>query len=116
MAISKRSIFEAPQKSPYSFERCDSEMERWMMQELEADASVVKWQKRHSIRIPWVDSQGQERHYCPDFIVEYADGQLVVIEVKNPALMDSPSVRRKESAARDWCRQRGMTYELRTIK
>lgn len=114
MAISKRSIYEAPQKSPYSFEVCDSEMERRMMQKLEADTDVVKWQKRHGISIPWVDPQGREGHYHPDFIVEYADGRKVVIEVKNPVLMDSPAVRRKESAARAWCKRRGMTYELST--
>ena len=116
MAISKRGIYEAPRKSPYSFERYDSDMERLMMQTLEEDAEVVKWQKRHDTTIPWIDLQGRERNYRPDFIVEYADGRKMLIEVKNPALMDSPSVLRKESAAREWCRRRGMTYEMRTIE
>ena len=31
MAISKRGLYEAPQKSPYSFERYDSELERMFM-------------------------------------------------------------------------------------
>ena len=86
-----------------------------MMERLEADAEVIRWQKRHSISIPWIDQHGRERKYRPDFLVEYADGRKVVLEVKNPALMDSPSVLRKYSAAREWCRKRGMKHELATI-
>ena len=115
MPISKRGIYEAPAKSPYSFERYDSELERKMMAKLEADAAVVKWQKRHGISIRWIDSRGRQRNYRPDFLVEYSDGGKALVEVKNPALMDSPSVRRKRSAAEEWCRRRGMAYELATI-
>ena len=52
MPISKRGIYEDPIKSPYSFERYESDLERKMMVKLEADAEVVKWQKRHGITIP----------------------------------------------------------------
>ena len=45
----------------------------------------------------------------------FRDDRKVIVEVKNPAMMDSPSVLRKESAAREWCRRRGMSYELATI-
>ena len=116
MAISKRGRYEAPSKSPYSFENYDSDMERMMMARLERDPEVAKWQKRHGISIPWIDTQGRRRNYRPDFLVEYTDGCKALIEVKNPALMDSPSVLRKESAAREWCRRRGMSYELATIR
>ncbi len=115
MAISKRGIYEAPAKSPYNFERYDSYLEREMMARLERDAEVVRWQKRHGISIPWIDAHGRQCNYRPDFLVEYTDGRKVVVEVKNPALMDSPSVQRKESAAREWCRKRGMSYELATV-
>ena len=115
MAISKRSIYEAPKKSPYSLEYCDSDMERKMMARLEADGEVVKWQKRHGISIPWIDGRGRKCNYRPDFLVEYADGRKVIIEVKNPALFDSPAVARKRRAAEEWCRRRGMQYELATI-
>ena len=49
MAISKRGTYEAPTKSPYNFERYDSDLERMMMEKLEADAKVAKWQKRHGV-------------------------------------------------------------------
>ena len=115
MAISKRGIYEDPAKSPFNFERYDSDLERMMMERLDGDAEVAKWQKRHGISIPWIDTHGRQCKYRPDFLVEYADGRKVVIEVKNPAMIDSPAVLRKESAAREWCRRRDMTYELATI-
>ncbi len=115
MAISKRGRYESPTKSPYSFENYDSDLERKMMDKLEGNSEVAKWQKRHGISISWIDTRGRKCNYRPDFLVEYADGRKALIEVKNPALMDSPSVTRKESAAREWCRKRGMTYILATI-
>ena len=113
--ISKRGNYENPKKSPYSFEKYDSDMERKMMIRLESDSEVLKWQKRHGISIPWIDTQGRRRNYRPDFLVEYTNGQKALIEVKNPSLMDSPSVLRKERSAQEWCRRRGMCYQLATI-
>ena len=115
MAISKRGMYENPRKSPYNFENYDSNLERMMMRRLEGDGEVAKWQKRHGISIPWIDPNGRKCNYRPDFLVEYTDGRKAIIEVKNPALMDSPSVLRKESAAREWCRRREMVYEMATI-
>lgn len=115
MAISNRGIYEDPGKSPYSFERYDSDLERKLRVRLEQDSEVAKWQKRHGISIPWIDTQGRRCNYRPDLLVEYTDGRKKLIEVKNPAMMDSPSVLRKRSAAEEWCRKRGMTYELATI-
>lgn len=116
MAISKRGIYENPAKSPYSLERYDSDLECRMMVRLDADAEVAKWQKRHGISIPWIDARGRKCNYRPDFLVEYCDGRKVLIEVKNPAMMDSVAVLRKRSAAEEWCRKRGMTYEIATIR
>lgn len=115
MAVSKRGVFEAPTKSPYSFERYDSSLERRMMAVLEADPEVAKWQKRHEISIPWIDQDGRARRYRPDFLVEYTDGRKKIIEIKGSDKMDSPSVLRKRSAAQEWCRKRGMEYELTTM-
>ena len=116
MAISKRGIYEAPAKSPYSFERYDSDLERRMMMTLEQNPEVAKWQKRHGISIPWIDTHGRRCNYRPDFVVEYTDGRKILLEVKNPAMIDSPAVLRKRNAAEEWCRVRGMAYELATIR
>ena len=115
MAISNRGIHEGPSKSPYNFERYDSDLEHMMMVRLEEDVEVAKWQKRHGISIPWIDTQGRKCNYRPDFLVEYTDGRKVLLEVKNPAMIDSPSVLRKRSAAEQWCRRRSMAYEMATI-
>ena len=115
MAISKHGVFWDPKKSPYNFERFQSDLERKMMVRLEADASVKKWMKRHGISIPWIDGQRHQRRYVPDFIVEYDDGRKVIIEVKDPSRIDSNDVHRKRKAAEMWCKQRSMEYELATI-
>ncbi len=115
MPISKHDIYWNPKKSPYNFERHDSNLELWMMEKLDADPTVVKWMKRHGITIPWVDVQKHMRRYCPDFIVEYTDGHKVILEVKDPSRLDSDEVKRKRKSAEMWCKRRGMEYVVMTI-
>lgn len=115
MAISNHSNFEGPKKSPWNFERCDSDLERRMIMKLESDPHVVKWMKRHGITIPWIDSQKHQRRYLPDFLVEYEDGRKAIIEVKDPSRVESNDVQRKRKAAEIWCRQRGMEYIVATV-
>jgi type III restriction enzyme len=114
MAISKHGDFQNPKKSPWSFEKFQSDLERRMMVKLEADPMVKKWMKRHGITIPWIDGQKHQRRYVPDFFVEYDDGKKKLIEVKDPSRLDSNDVQRKRKAAEIWCKQRGMEYELAT--
>jgi type III restriction enzyme len=114
MAISKHGDFQSPKKSPWNFEKFQSDLERRMMVKLEADPMVKKWMKRHGITIPWIDGQKHQRRYVPDFFVEYDDGKKKLIEVKDPSRLDSNDVQRKRKAAEIWCKQRGMEYELAT--
>lgn len=115
MAISIRGEYANPKKSPWNFEKYQSDLERRMMDRLEQDPHVVKWMKRHGITIAWIDSQKHRRRYWPDFLVEYADGTKVVIEVKDPSRLDSPDVLRKRKAAELWCKQRRMEYIIATV-
>lgn len=115
MVLSKHGEFYNPQKSPYNFERYQSDMERKMMESLDADPMVSKWMKRHGISIPWIDGQKHQRRYVPDFVVEYDDGRKAIIEVKDPSRLDSNDVQRKRKAAEIWCKQRGMEYVIKTI-
>ena len=85
------------------------------MVRLEADPEVAKWQKRHGISIRWIDANGRQSNYRPDFLVEYTDGRKKLIEVKDPSKLDSQAILRKRRAAEEWCRKRGMNYELATI-
>ena len=115
MAISIHGEYRDPKKSPWNFERYQSDLERRMMDRLERDPDVLKWMKRHGITIPWIDNQKHQRRYVPDFLVEYQGGGKAVIEVKDPSRMDSNDVQRKSKAAEMWCKQRQMEYVLFTI-
>ena len=115
MAISTRGKYDKPAKSPWNFEKYDSDLERRMMVRLERDPHVVRWMKRHGITIPWIDGQKHQRRYVPDFLVEYADGIKTIIEVKDPSRVDSNDVQRKRKAADMWCRQRHMEYVIATV-
>ena len=115
MAISIRGDFANPKKSPWSFEKFHSDLERRMMAKLEADPFVKKWMKRHGITIPWIDGQKHQRRYVPDFFIEYDDGRKAVLEVKDPSRLDSNDVQRKRKSAEIWCKQRGMEYVMATV-
>ena len=111
----ERGNFDGPRKSAWNFEVYDSGHERRMMERLENDSSVRKWTKKHGITISWVDSRHRQHKYRPDFLVEYNDGSLAMIEVKAANRVDSGEVQRKRRAAEEWCRMRGMTYEIATL-
>jgi hypothetical protein len=115
MAISKHGEVWNPKKSPWNFEKFQSDLERRMMQKLDADPHVTKWMKRHGITIPWIDGQKHQRRYVPDFLVEYEGGRKVIIEVKDPSRLDSNEVQRKRKAAEIWCKLRDMEYMVATI-
>ncbi len=114
MAISKHGRY-GPQKSPYNFEAYESHLEELFMMKLDADPVVAKWMKRHGISIPWIDVQKHQRRYRPDFLVEYTDGRVAIVEVKDPSRVDSPEVMRKRKAAEIWCKRRGIEYVVATI-
>ncbi len=110
--MAERGEFENPRKSAWSFEVYDSAPEQRMMERLEADPSVRKWTKKHGVAIVWLDRRNQRHSYRPDFLVEYTDGALKLIEVKGAHMADSEAVARKRAAAELWCGRRGMTYEI----
>lgn len=115
MAISKHGNFENPKKSPWNYERYQSDLERRMMVRLEKDPTVTKWVKRHGVTIRWIDGQKHQRRYVPDFLVQYEDGKKAIIEVKDPSRLDSDDGKRKRKAAEIWCKQRAMDYIVFTV-
>lgn len=115
MAQIETGNFEGPRKSAWNFEVYDSGLELSMMRRLEADHTVRKWTKRHGISIAWTDANQRRHSYRPDFLVEYTDGAIALIEVKGANMVDSESVQRKKAAARRWCERRGMSYSIETI-
>ena len=115
MAGIERGNYESPKKSAWNFEVYDSGHERLMMERLDGDSAVRKWTKRHGISISWVDSHHRRHAYRPDFLVEYWDGSLALIEVKGANMVDSPQVQRKRQAAERWCHSRDMDYSIENI-
>ncbi len=72
------------------------------------EANNLKWSSAESIRIPYVDWDGANRTYSPDFIIN--DNTLV--EIKPSRLIGSKGVSLKKEAAENFCKNIGWTYEL----
>ena len=127
--MAKTSVFENPEKSPYSIEYCDSSWEEQYMKELESDDAkyeyggrmwdnedgrdTVKWTKNHGLRIKYFDSENKFKTYVPDFLVEKADGSIELVEMKGTHLLKNPDTKKKRDFAKKWCEARKIKY--RTI-
>lgn len=111
--VSKKGKLTQLRKSSYGEEDYDSALERDYMVELERDAAVVRWTKRHGIKIRyWL--LGIPRNYLPDFLVEYKDGTKEIHETKGLPLLLWVSTKLKGQSAEGWCRERGWKYKLIT--
>jgi hypothetical protein len=65
------------------------------------DQYRYEWERiTTQVAIPWVDADGTEHMYYPDFSVRH-EGIWYVVEVKGEHLMEMDDVQRKASAARD---------------
>lgn len=112
--MTNTGVFENPKKSPYSLEYWDSSWEFEYMKELESDSSVAKWTKNHGIRISYFTEQNKFRTYNPDFLVEYTDGRIEIVEMKGGHLIKNPETKKKKEFADKWCEARGMKYRILT--
>lgn len=72
------------------------------------EPSGLPWLSGECLRIRYVDDQGKERTYAPDFLV----GERLVVEVKPAKLQSTPSVIAKRKAAEEHCRQNGLEYQM----
>ncbi|MGC8666552.1 MAG: TnsA endonuclease N-terminal domain-containing protein [Chthonomonadales bacterium] len=108
--ISKKGKLTNLKKSPFGEEEYDSALEREYMVELERDAAVVKWTKKHGIKIPYT-FLGFRRHYLPDFLVEYRDGTREIHETKGLPLLLWLSTKLKRQSAEAFCQAHGFRYK-----
>lgn len=99
-------------KSPYNLEYYDSSWELEYMKELENEDNVAKWTKNHGIRIPYFTEDNQFRSYNPDFLIEYTNGEIELVEMKGGHLLNNPNTRRKMEYAKKWCKSRGIKYKI----
>lgn len=82
---------------------------------LDADPSILTWDYE-SLRIPYVSNTKsiRMRTYIPDLLVERSDGTKALIEIKPARKVDQAMNVKKFAAARFWCAERGMTFEVVT--
>ena len=108
--ISKKGKLTNLKKSPFGEEEYDSALEREYMVELERDAAVVKWTKKHGIKIPYTFLRFR-RHYLPDFLVEYRNGTREIHETKGLPLLLWLSTKLKRQSAEAFCKTQGFRYK-----
>jgi hypothetical protein len=108
--ISKKGKLTNLKKSPFGEEDYDSALEREYMIELERDPAVVRWTKKHGIKIAYT-FLGIRRYYMPDFLVEYRDGTKEIHETKGLPLLLWLSTKLKGQSAQDFCAAQGWRYK-----
>lgn len=86
-----------------------------MCQYLDADPNVVSY-LYESFKIPYVANSktGKLRNYIPDFLVEMASGEKLLVEVKRSDKLAQPKVKKKIAAAQVWCSENHAEYQLWT--
>jgi hypothetical protein len=73
----------------------------------------IEWKSaERKINIKYVDYDGKERTYRPDFILE----NKILIEIKPKKLMETPNNIRKKEAAVSYCEKNGFEYRMVDIK
>lgn len=100
-------------KSPYNYEFMDSGSELDYAKQLEKDSDVLAWTKKHGVVIKYRNKKGGISRYFPDFLIRRKEqNQPELVEVKGQHLKYDPNTELKAKAAKDWCHQRGMKYDL----
>lgn len=92
--------------------RYDSSWELERMKFLEANDEVVSYRK-NPVKIPY-SLNGQAHYYFPDFMVEYANGDRVLEEIKPKALIPLSNNKLKIKAAKIFCRALGLEFRILT--
>lgn len=85
----------------------DSGWELERMKIYDSDTSICSWSRCKDL-IPYTDNKGQQRHYNPDFVVDYGKGCIVVEEIKGGRFGES--IYSKLKAAADYYSHRHIEY------
>lgn len=93
----------------------ESSLERDFLVLLDFDPLALDVREQ-PVRIDYVDCDGCPRHYTPDFLVEYANADVVLYEVKYRSNLreDWPRLKPKFRAAIRYARAHGMRFALIT--
>jgi hypothetical protein len=87
------------------------------MQYLDDCSEVVSW-SYECVKVPYLSNQrtGKMRTYFPDFLVEYVDKRVELVEVKPSKRLTQARVQKKLEAARGYCNAHGLTLVVLTEK
>ena len=72
----------------------------------------LKWQTAEKIKIKYINYDGAERTYSPDFIVE----NKFLVEIKPEKLHNSPNVQIKKKAEEEYCLTKKLQYSIVDVK
>jgi hypothetical protein len=112
--MSEKGTLHELKRGTRTSEPYDSMWERDYMLLLDADATVKRWERCRSLRIPYTKADGSQGRYSPDFIVEREDGPKELHEVKGGHLLAAADTPRKFVAGEAFCRARGMNFRVVT--
>lgn len=85
------------------------------LQWLDAHAAVKTF-GYESVKIPYISNVRSKklRNYLPDFLVEFTDGSLQLVEIKPKRRVPQATVQKKLKAAQSWCQEHGVTLVVLT--
>lgn len=108
-----------PRKGMYMIEILEYSWEFDHANDLENDPMVIKWTKKHGIRIPYI-YEGKKHYYIPDFLVELINGDIEIHEVKSKRDLENPLEQVKFNIGKRWCEEhrkynkQNITYKIIT--
>lgn len=91
----------------------ESWAERALILRLDRDPTVLDYQSQPETFI-FLDEQGKQHSYTPDFMVRRRDGTVEIHEVTMSKRRNRPELQRREQAARNICRAREWQYVIQT--
>jgi hypothetical protein len=91
--------------------RCRSLLEGYLLEQLDNDPEVMSIDYE-AVAIPY--HYDRDSTYIPDFLVKYKSGETKLIEVKPIGLIDDPVNLAKFAAAREYCKNKGWSFEVWT--
>lgn len=88
------------------------------IERLERDPTVTSF-KFEPVRIPYFyqaqnDEISRQRHYVPDFLIDYTDGSRLLVEVKPDCHVSAAINVAKAAAARELCEEMGWQFKFWT--
>jgi hypothetical protein len=90
-----------------------SSWEKQVIQFLDKDEKVISF-SYEPIRVPYLFEI--KRHYIPDLLITYKDGNQKLIEIKPSYYVDAEINQAKFKAAQEYCDSKGILFEVWTEK